>query len=217
MLKLNTVVIRLFYAGAAQGQMPVMLTMVSARATPAPAVLAVALLSLLYLTVSDIFALINYVGFATWVCWTHHIFEAHVLKRVPGWPSFAFFGKFYKKLIAARSVNRSRNPLHIPWKSFKPFTRFRLYYTRIARLKVLYIRIDFCFICQLPIDVDLSLEKGFWRTKPRKPDELDTISFSFIFLWQYSFRLLCQCHVQEVRKQGFLRKVRNKHGIWKSI
>ncbi|CAK1540931.1 unnamed protein product [Leptosia nina] len=58
---------RLFYAGAAQGQMPAMLTMVSARATPAPAVLAVALLSLLYLTVSDIQALINYVGFATWL------------------------------------------------------------------------------------------------------------------------------------------------------
>lgn len=58
---------RLFYAGAAQGQMPEMLTMVSARATPAPAVLAVALLSLVYLTVSDIYALINYVGFATWV------------------------------------------------------------------------------------------------------------------------------------------------------
>lgn len=59
--------IRLFYAGAAQGQMPSALTMVSARATPAHAVLAVALLSLLYLTVSDIYALINYVGFATWV------------------------------------------------------------------------------------------------------------------------------------------------------
>ncbi|XP_049880694.1 Y+L amino acid transporter 2 isoform X2 [Pectinophora gossypiella] len=58
---------RLFYAGAAQGQMPEMLTMVSARATPALAVLAVALLSLLYLTVSDIYALINYVGFATWL------------------------------------------------------------------------------------------------------------------------------------------------------
>ncbi|CAH0721296.1 unnamed protein product, partial [Brenthis ino] len=58
---------RLFYAGAAQGQLPAMLTMVSARATPAPAVLAVALLSLLYLTVSDIYALINYVGFATWL------------------------------------------------------------------------------------------------------------------------------------------------------
>ncbi|KAH9633277.1 hypothetical protein HF086_000876 [Spodoptera exigua] len=58
---------RLFYAGAAQGQMPEMLTMVSARATPAAAVLAVALLSLVYLTVSDIYALINYVGFATWL------------------------------------------------------------------------------------------------------------------------------------------------------
>ncbi|KAL0811531.1 hypothetical protein ABMA28_009919 [Loxostege sticticalis] len=58
---------RLFYAGAAQGQMPEMLTMVTTRATPAPAVLAVALLSLLYLTVSDIYALINYVGFATWL------------------------------------------------------------------------------------------------------------------------------------------------------
>ncbi|CAG5020997.1 unnamed protein product [Parnassius apollo] len=41
--------------------------MVSVRATPVPAVLAVALLSLLYLTVSDIYALINYVGFATWL------------------------------------------------------------------------------------------------------------------------------------------------------
>ncbi|XP_026323196.1 Y+L amino acid transporter 2 [Hyposmocoma kahamanoa] len=58
---------RLFYAGAAQGQMPEMLTMVTTRATPAPAVLAVALLSLVYLTVSDIYALINYVGFATWL------------------------------------------------------------------------------------------------------------------------------------------------------
>lgn len=58
---------RLFYAGAAQGQMPEMLTMVTERATPAPAVIAVALLSLVYLTVSDIYALINYVGFATWV------------------------------------------------------------------------------------------------------------------------------------------------------
>ncbi|GBP19323.1 Y+L amino acid transporter 2 [Eumeta japonica] len=57
---------RLFYAGAAQGQMPEMLTMVTPRSTPAPAVIAVALLSLIYLTVSDIYALINYVGFATW-------------------------------------------------------------------------------------------------------------------------------------------------------
>lgn len=59
---------RLFYAGACQGQMPEILTMIQIqRFTPTPAVLAMALLSMLYLTVSDIFALINYVGFATWV------------------------------------------------------------------------------------------------------------------------------------------------------
>ena len=37
------------------------------RSTPAPAVVVVALLSLVYLTSSNIFALINYTGFATWV------------------------------------------------------------------------------------------------------------------------------------------------------
>lgn len=59
---------RLFYAGALEGQMPEILTMIQIqRFTPTPAVLAMALLSMLYLTVSDIFALINYVGFATWV------------------------------------------------------------------------------------------------------------------------------------------------------
>ena len=59
---------RLFYAGANEGQMPEILTMIQIqRFTPTPAVLAMALLSMLYLTVSDIFALINYVGFATWV------------------------------------------------------------------------------------------------------------------------------------------------------
>lgn len=59
---------RLFYAGACNGQMPEILTMIQAqRMTPAPSVLAMALLSMLYLTVSDIDALINYVGFATWL------------------------------------------------------------------------------------------------------------------------------------------------------
>ncbi|KAK5645511.1 hypothetical protein RI129_006811 [Pyrocoelia pectoralis] len=59
---------RLFYAGACHGQMPEILTMIQAkRLTPTPAVIAMALLSMLYLTVSDIFALINYVGFATWL------------------------------------------------------------------------------------------------------------------------------------------------------
>ncbi|KAF4531111.1 hypothetical protein B566_EDAN011136 [Ephemera danica] len=59
---------RLFYAGACEGQMPEILTMIQInRLTPAPAVLCIAFLSMLYLTVSDIFALINYVGFATWL------------------------------------------------------------------------------------------------------------------------------------------------------
>lgn len=64
---------RLFYAGACEGQMPEILTMIQIqRFTPTPAVLVMALLSMLYLTVSDIFALINYVGFATWVINIHN-------------------------------------------------------------------------------------------------------------------------------------------------
>ncbi|CAH1115167.1 unnamed protein product [Psylliodes chrysocephalus] len=59
---------RLFYAGACHGQMPELLTMIqSKKLTPTPSVVIMALLSLLYLTVSDIDALINYVGFATWL------------------------------------------------------------------------------------------------------------------------------------------------------
>ncbi|GFQ99753.1 large neutral amino acids transporter small subunit 2 [Trichonephila clavata] len=59
---------RLFYAGAEQGQMPRILAMIQVKhLTPAPAVIAMALLSILYLCSSDIYALINYVGFATWL------------------------------------------------------------------------------------------------------------------------------------------------------
>ncbi|XP_059083552.1 Y+L amino acid transporter 2-like isoform X1 [Tigriopus californicus] len=59
---------RLFYAGACEGQMPEILSMIQVnKMTPAPAVLVVAFLSLIYLTSSNIFALINYTGFATWV------------------------------------------------------------------------------------------------------------------------------------------------------
>ncbi|XP_070490748.1 large neutral amino acids transporter small subunit 1 isoform X1 [Chironomus tepperi] len=59
---------RLFYAGAVEGQMPEILTMIQIkRFTPTPAVLAISLLSMLYLFVRDIYALINYVGFATWL------------------------------------------------------------------------------------------------------------------------------------------------------
>lgn len=71
---------RLFYAGANEGQMPEILTMIQIqRFTPTPAVLAMALLSMLYLTVSDIFALINYVGFATWVSgFLHKLFRKYI-------------------------------------------------------------------------------------------------------------------------------------------
>jgi len=59
---------RLFYAGACEGQMPEILTMIQvSRLTPSPAVLCIAILSLFYLTSDNIFGLINYVGFATWL------------------------------------------------------------------------------------------------------------------------------------------------------
>ncbi|KAF5307982.1 hypothetical protein FQR65_LT06550 [Abscondita terminalis] len=61
-------IIPVFVALSTFGAMPEILTMIqSKRLTPTPAVLIMALLSMLYLTVSDIFALINYVGFATWL------------------------------------------------------------------------------------------------------------------------------------------------------
>ena len=44
--------------------------------TPAPGVLIVAALSLAYLCSSDIFALINYVGFATWVTTNYQVCSA---------------------------------------------------------------------------------------------------------------------------------------------
>jgi len=59
---------RLFYAGAVEGQMPEILSMIQvSKMTPAPGVLIVAVLSLGYLCSSDIFQLITYVGFATWI------------------------------------------------------------------------------------------------------------------------------------------------------
>lgn len=59
---------RLFYAGACEGQMPEILTMIQInRLTPTPAVLCIALLSLIYLASDNVYSLINYVGFATWV------------------------------------------------------------------------------------------------------------------------------------------------------
>lgn len=59
---------RLFYVGGREGHMPQILSMVQVkRLTPLPAVLFMGFLSLLYLASSDMYALINYVGFATWL------------------------------------------------------------------------------------------------------------------------------------------------------
>ncbi|KAK7095535.1 large neutral amino acids transporter small subunit 2-like isoform X2 [Littorina saxatilis] len=59
---------RLFYVGAREGHMPKILSMVQVqRLTPLPSVLFMGFLSLLYLASSDMYALINYVGFATWL------------------------------------------------------------------------------------------------------------------------------------------------------
>ncbi|KAI1288020.1 Y+L amino acid transporter 2 [Halotydeus destructor] len=59
---------RLFYAGAEHNQMPKVLSMIQvSHLTPTPAVIAMCLLSLVYLISKDIGALINYVGFATWL------------------------------------------------------------------------------------------------------------------------------------------------------
>ena len=55
-------------AGAQYEQMPSILSMIQINhLTPAPAVIAMCLLSMIYLASKDIYALINYVGFATWL------------------------------------------------------------------------------------------------------------------------------------------------------
>lgn len=59
---------RLFYAGAEEKQMPSLLSMIQVKhLTPMPAVIAMCLLSLVYLLSNDIYLLINYVGFASWL------------------------------------------------------------------------------------------------------------------------------------------------------
>jgi len=59
---------RLFYAGACEKQMPEVLSMIQVtKMTPAPSVAVVAFMSCCYLCSSNIFSMINYVGFATWL------------------------------------------------------------------------------------------------------------------------------------------------------
>ncbi|XP_015785139.1 Y+L amino acid transporter 2 [Tetranychus urticae] len=59
---------RLFYSGAEYNQMPQLLSMIQVKHhTPVPAVIAMCLLSLVYLLFKDIYALMDYVGFSTWL------------------------------------------------------------------------------------------------------------------------------------------------------
>ena len=59
---------RLFYAGAREGQMPEVLSMIQInRVTPLPSVLVITILSLLYLSSSNIIQLINYCSFSIWL------------------------------------------------------------------------------------------------------------------------------------------------------
>ncbi|KAL8567078.1 hypothetical protein ACOMHN_027505 [Nucella lapillus] len=73
---------RLFYVGGREGHMPKVLSMVQVqRLTPLPAVVFMGFLSLLYLASSDMYALINYVGFATWLSIGMAIVSLLVLRR----------------------------------------------------------------------------------------------------------------------------------------
>lgn len=59
---------RLTYVGAREGHLPQILSMVQInRLTPAPSVLFMGFFSLIYLCSTDMYALINYVGFVTWL------------------------------------------------------------------------------------------------------------------------------------------------------
>ncbi|XP_050389996.1 large neutral amino acids transporter small subunit 1 isoform X2 [Patella vulgata] len=73
---------RLFYVGGREGHMPQILSMVSIqRLTPMPAVMFMGALSMMYLFSSDIYALINYVGFATWLSIGMSIVALLVLRK----------------------------------------------------------------------------------------------------------------------------------------
>ncbi|CAK8681817.1 large neutral amino acids transporter small subunit 2-like [Clavelina lepadiformis] len=59
---------RIFFVGARHGHMPESLALINLNNyTPVPALLVTSALSLLMLVTSDMYALINYVGFANWV------------------------------------------------------------------------------------------------------------------------------------------------------
>merc|ERR1719419_286769 len=73
---------RLFFVGAREGHMPNFLTYIQVnRLTPVPACLFTGLLSCLYLSSSDIDALINYVSFSVWLFTGLSVFIIIYLRR----------------------------------------------------------------------------------------------------------------------------------------
>uniref|UniRef100_A0A0N5C655 Large neutral amino acids transporter small subunit 1 n=1 Tax=Strongyloides papillosus TaxID=174720 RepID=A0A0N5C655_STREA len=74
---------RLFYVGAREGQMPIVLTMINkSTKTPIPAVIFTGLLSLAYLFLSkDVFALINYIAISYWLAIAGAIAALFVFRR----------------------------------------------------------------------------------------------------------------------------------------
>lgn len=74
---------RLFYVGAREGHMPLVLTMINKQTrTPVPAVIFTGILSLAYLTLSDnVFSLINYIQIVYWLAIACAIAALFALRR----------------------------------------------------------------------------------------------------------------------------------------
>ena len=76
-----------FVINSREGQMPQSLTMIQIhKVTPVPSVLVITLMSLAYLTSSNIIQLMNYVGFATWLAIGVAVFCVIYLRfKYPDW------------------------------------------------------------------------------------------------------------------------------------
>uniref|UniRef100_A0A0N4ZBP1 Large neutral amino acids transporter small subunit 1 n=1 Tax=Parastrongyloides trichosuri TaxID=131310 RepID=A0A0N4ZBP1_PARTI len=96
---------RLFYVGAREGQMPLVLTMINkSTKTPIPAVIFTGLLSLAYLFLSkNVFSLINYIAISYWLAIGGAIAALFVFRRTKPdaprpikvnliWPTIFFIG-----------------------------------------------------------------------------------------------------------------------------
>ena len=99
-----------------EGQMPQSLTMIQIhKVTPVPSVLVITLMSLMYLTSSNIIQLMNYVGFATWLAIGVAVFCVIFLRfKHPEWERpikvleeiqiFVLYLKLYYNFLHCRSI-----------------------------------------------------------------------------------------------------------------